>query len=284
MSAPFAWPAIYLLIEREPSERAEQLLALWPFLLIVSLVLGIISVRRRSGVALVLPFVLIATAHGAFLSQQLWGSTYAIWPLWTILIAGVIAAISSFARTKTSWTTIPLTGVITFSTLVAGAFYGWSHERLDYANLSDGEMAHSKLPELRGLSMRGDWISGFEELVQYTEREIPRDEGILMLPGEDLFYYATGRRPRFPVLMFDRTVNPYTADEILKLVHDRDVRWLIVKQDVQLEEDQVKQFRDELADLLEQDFEQVESLDNYEVYRRKASEEEHQVKLTEQQP
>lgn len=280
MSAPFAWPAIYLLIAREPSERAERLLPLWPFILIVSLVSAIVSFRRRNGTALVLPLVLIATAQGAFLSQQLWGSTYAIWPLWIILVAGVIAAISSFAKTKTSWATIPLTGVIALSTLVAGASYVWSHERLDYANLSDGEMAHSRLPELRGLSMRGDWISSFEELVDYAGREIPRDEGILMLPGEDLFYYTTGRRPRFPVLMFDLTINPYTADEIRDLARDRDIRWLVVKQELQLEGDEVKQITNELMGLLEKDFEQVESLDNYEVYRRKAREEEDEHQAT----
>jgi len=274
MSAPFAWPAIYLLIEPDPSDRAERLLALWPFILIVSLVSAIVSFKRRSGTPLVLPIVLIATAHGAFLSQQLWGSTYAIWPIWIILVAGVIEAINSFSKSKTSWATIPLVGVIAVCTLIAGAAYVSSHERLDYAELTDGELAHSKLPQLRGLSMRGGWISGFEELVDYSEREIPRDEGILMLPGEDLFYYTTGRRPRFPVLMFDRTINPYSPDEIRDLARDRDIRWLIVKQDLQLQDDQVKQFRDEVLGLLEQDFEQVESLDNYEVYHRKTSEDE----------
>jgi hypothetical protein len=237
--------------------------------------------------------VLIATAHGAFLSQQLWGSTYAIWPLWIILVASVIASINSFSRrngangrddvnggtlsessSKASWVTVPLVVVISLATLGAGAFYVRSHERLDYAELSDGELAHSKLPQLRGLSVRGDFISGFEELNEYTEREIPRDEGILMLPGEDLFYYTTGRRPRFPVLMFDRTINPYSPDEIRDLARDRDIRWLIVKQELQLEDDQVKQFTAEVMGRLEQDFEQVESLDNYEVYRRKPPDEE----------
>ena len=102
---------------------------------------------------------------------------------------------------------------------------------------------------------RGDGIAGFEELVDYAEREIPPDDGILLLPGEDLFYYTTRRRPRFPVLMVDRTINPYTADEIRDLARDRDIRWLIVKQELQLEDEQVKQFRDEVMGLLEQDFE-----------------------------
>ena len=105
--------------------------------------------------------------------------------------------------------------------------------------------------------------------MRYTEREIPRDEGILILPGEDPFYYTTGRRPRFPVLMFDHTINPYAPEEILAMCRERNIRWLIVKQDLQNEDEQVEQERDRLIEVLDQDFEQVESLNNYDIYRRK---------------
>jgi len=54
--------------------------------------------------------------------------------------------------------------------------------------------------------------------------------------------------------MFDHTVNPYTPEEILKLARDRNVRWLIVKQDLQNEEEQVEQERDRLTEALEQEF------------------------------
>src|ERR1043166_4278151 len=74
MSLPFVWAAVYLFVDRDASEQAERLVDVWPFVLIVSFALAVLSLRRRAGVALVLPFVLIATAHGAFLSQQLWGS------------------------------------------------------------------------------------------------------------------------------------------------------------------------------------------------------------------
>jgi phage/plasmid-associated DNA primase len=69
--------------------------------------------------------------------------------------------------------------------------------------------------------------------------------------------------------MFDYTVDPYTPDEIRELARERNICWLIVKQELQIEEDSVKQFKDELTELLKEDFEPVESLDNYEVYRRK---------------
>ncbi len=302
VAAPFIWPTIYLLREHDASERAERLLSLWPVLLIFSLVLSLVAIKRRSGVSLVLPFILIATIHGAFMSQQLWGSTYAIWPLFMILLASTVSAICSVRspssdppypvrlnaglaqqtagrtsppskrlKERETWLLLLLTGVIVLSLLISGGFYVWSHERLDYANLDDGALTRSALPQLKGLSIRGDWLPNFEELVSYAEREIPRDEGILIIPGEDLFYYTTGRHPQFPVLLFDNTVNPYSPDEILKLARERNIRWLIVKQDLQDEDDQLEQQRDELTELLEQEFEQVESLKNYEIYRRSDS-------------
>jgi hypothetical protein len=167
-----------------------------------------------------------------------------------------------------------VTASIVASLLISGAFYVWSHERLDYANLDDGALARSSLPQLKGLATRGDWIPNFEELVGYTDREIPRDEPILIIPGEDLFYYTTGRRPQFPVLMFDHTVNPYPPEEILNLARERNIRWLIVKQDMQDEDEQIEQERDRLTEVLEQEFEQVESLKNYDIYRRSEPEDE----------
>ncbi|PYS83713.1 MAG: hypothetical protein DMF70_06285 [Acidobacteria bacterium] len=267
MSAPFAWPAIYLLRDQDASERADRLIGVWPVLLIVAFVIAVATIRRRTGIALVLPFILIAAVNGNFMSQQLWGSTYAVWPLFMILFASTIAGLASLLKSWSLWTTIPLAGIVAASLLVSGAFYIRAHERLDYANLSDGELARSTLPQLKGLSVRGAWLPDFEELVRYSEKNIPRDDGLVLIPGEDLFYYTTGRRPRFPVLLFDHTTNPYSPEEIAKFCRDKNIRWVIVKQDLQLEEDPVEN-RDHLIELLEQDFEQVESLNNYDIYRR----------------
>ncbi len=269
IAAPFIWPALYLLRDSDASERADRLLAVWPVLLIFSLIVAVVTIKRRRGASLALPLIVIAAIHGAFMSQQLWGSTYAIWPLFMILLAMTTAELASFLTPQTLWMTIPLTASVTLSLLISGAFYIRSHERLDYANLDEGELRRSTLPPLKGLSVRGDWIPNFEELVSYAEREIPLDEGILILPGEDPFYYATGRRSQFPVLLFDHTVNPYSPEEILQIARERKIRWVIIKQDLQDEDEHVEEERDRLTGAVEKDFDQVESLANYDIYRRK---------------
>ncbi len=270
LSSPFLWVLIRQFVETEPAERAESLLALWPFLLIASFVSALLSVRRRRGIALVLPFVLIGTIHGAFLSQQLWGSTYAIWPLLMLLLADTITVLFPLSKDRTGWRTVSLAAAVALSMVVSGGFYLWSHERLDYANLSDGAINRSSLPALKGLSLRGPWLPQFEELLRFSEREIPRQDGILMIPGEDLFYYSSGRHPGFPVLMFDHTVNPYGPEAILQLSRERDIRWLIVKRELQLRADPVEQ-KNRMLELLRHDFQMVASLGNYDVYRKKSN-------------
>jgi hypothetical protein len=297
IAAPFIWSALYLLREHDPSERADRLLAVWPVWLVFSFILAALTIKRRRGISLVLPFIIIGAIHGSFLSQQLWGSTYAIWPLLMILVATTLSDLnpprlsdpnhlrldaglvpppirrtsppSKRAHDHRSWFTISLTASVVLPLLVSGACYVRSNERLSYANLDEGELKRSTLPPLKGLATRGDWLTNFAELVGYADRAIPRDEGILLLPGEDPFYYTTGRRPQFPVLLFDHTVNPYSPEQILKICRERNIRWVIIKQDLQNEDEQVEQERDRLTAAVEEEFEQVESLTNYEIYRRK---------------
>src|SRR2546429_1742645 len=77
-----------------------------------------------------LTFIVIGTIHGGFLSQQLWGSTYAMWPLLVILVGTAFAP----AKQSCEWSAPVLTYVISVSLLISGGFYVGSHERLDYAS------------------------------------------------------------------------------------------------------------------------------------------------------
>jgi hypothetical protein len=269
MSLPFIWPVAYLFMDPDASERAERLMSVWPFVMIVSFALTYVFVRRLSGIRAAIPFILISTAHGVFLSQQLWGSTYGIWPLLLILIGTIVLSLFGLTEDEPRLSAAVYGGVISLALIIAGGFYVYSNERLDYVDFEDGDMAHSQLPQLKGLSMRGSYLPDFEELVAYTDQNIPREAGILLLPGEDLFYYTTGRHPRFPVLLFDVTNNPLNADQILEQVRVRDIQWLIIKNDLQIEADKTIDDKDKIFEVLKPEFKHVESLNNYEIYKRK---------------
>jgi hypothetical protein len=274
MSAPLLMAVAALQMEDNASDRVEALLRIWPLLLVAALAAALWQAWRRPTMAQLLPLIVLGTVHGAFLSQQLWGSTYALWPLLMILIAALLAWASGGEAREQSTDrafTRPLTALAAITSLVlliCGGYYAVSHERLGYVDLEGDVLVHSKLPALRGLAMRGAYLPQFEELVAYTEGAIPRDDAILTIPGEDLFYYATGRIPRFPVILMDNTVNPYNAEQLVTLARERNVRWVIVKRQLQLQEEPLA-FRARLLQLLARDYQPVERLENYDIYRHK---------------
>ena len=261
LAAPFLWTIAALALASDPDDRADQLLSLWPHLLLLAAALAVWNLRprilrTRPTFNTLLPLILLAAIHGAFLSQQLWGSTYAIWPLLMLLIAAMLAQVPAIAR--------PLAVVVAATFLICGGLYAASLERLSYIHL-DGAETHATLPELRGMTTPGDWIPDFEELVRFTNAEIPAGDAILLLPGEVPFYFATGRTPQFPVLLFDPTTNPYTPQQTLDEARAHNVRWLIVTRNLQLNGPDP----DLAARVVEQDFTLDRSLTNYDIYRRK---------------
>jgi hypothetical protein len=270
-AAPFIWSVIYLFLDTDNSERAERLVGVYPFIFIVSAVIAVYSLKKVNGINSFLPFILIGTMHGIFLSQQLWGSTYATWALLMILMACLLPFLYRISKTGSAFWLTALAAIISLTLLISGGSYIYSNERLDYVSFDDGEMEHSKLPQLAGLSMRGTYISDFEELVDWTNQNIPPDDGVLILPGEDLFNYTTGRHPKMSVLLFDVTNNPLTAEQILQEVKDKDIRWLIVKNETEIEVDKTIDDKDHLLEVLKPEFKHLESLNNYEIYRRRSA-------------
>jgi hypothetical protein len=286
LAAPFLFTLASLLIYDDADSRGDSLLALWPLLLLLAAALAIVNLfalRRRgprgqvfvrgvgcqSALRLFLPLLLLAAIHGTFLSQQLWGSTYGIWPLLILLLAELLAFLGPFAARANAnrWFTPALAAVISITLLVCGGFYTASEERLSYANLPGGPAAHSAFPALAGLATPGPYLPEIDELLRYAAANIPFDDGIVLIPGEEPFYFANGRAPRFPVPFFDPTIDPYSPYEIAALVRARNIRWLIVKTDVQTKEDPTPD-RAALMQLLMQEFTPVAHLRGYDVYRR----------------
>jgi hypothetical protein len=227
---PFIWCIARIYLTDDSLEREINLLRTWPLVLVCGAIAAL--VMRE-----LIPLLLIATVHGAFLSQMAWGSTYAIWPLLVIIAAYAMRRLP-----------LALPVAFTLALLFGGIPYVVKNERLTYAKLDF------------------DWQSGFRELVDWTDRNVPRGDAIVCIPGEDLFYFTTGRRPRFPVLMFDRTINPYNARTIDALIRARGVRWVIVKERLQLNGTPMEN-RDETLRLVATHARVVARLRNYTVWQ-----------------
>ena len=262
-AAPFIGSLIFLVIQDDLDERGDNLLALWPLLLLAALLFALSELRKGITLARLLAVFILAAIHGTFLSQQLWGSTYAIWPLLMILIAGVLASLPR----NTGWPVAALAAVIGITFTVCGGLYAVGHERLNYIQLPEGSPQHATLPALRGLSAPGPFLSDFEELARFADREIPAQDGILLLPGEEPFYFATGRTPQFPVQIFDRTADPYSPAQLMQEADRRNIRWVIVKTRLQSNENPLQE-RERVLTLIKGEFQLNARLTGYEVYRR----------------
>jgi hypothetical protein len=213
-----------------------------------------------------MPFFILAAIHGTFLSQQLWGSTYAIWPLLLLLITQMLAAIPTAKRPARKL--VPaLAAVVCATFLVCGGLYAAGHERMNYLQIPDQPISRATVPALRGMADRGPYLSDLEELVRFAEKEIPPQDGILLLPGEEPFYFATGRVPQFPVQIFDKTTDPYSPAELLQTARNRNIQWVIVKTRLQSIEDPLPDSPRTMA-LIQAEFRPFRQLDGYQVYRR----------------
>lgn len=241
LAAPFLVTIASLLIYDDADSRGDSLLALWPLILLLAAAIAIVNligVRKDPSVRALFPLILLAAIAGTLMSQELWGSTYAIWPLLLLLIADLLAFVAPFAaRSALRDFTPALAALISVTLVVCGGFYTASEERLSYANLPDAPVEHSAFPELAGMSAPGPYLPEFDELLRYAAANIPQDDGLILIPGEDPFYFATGRTPKFPVLLFDPTTDPYSSAETATLVRSKNIRWLIVKCDLQIKTD-----------------------------------------------
>lgn len=266
--APFAWTLCSLALYDDADERGDALLALWPMLLILAGLVALLNLyRERDALTLraLLPLVVLAAINGTLMSQQLWGSTYAIWPLLVLLLAELVASLAVLV--PRGWFIPALGSAIAATLLVCGALYTSSEDRLSYAHFPPGVQEHSANARLAGLSTPGEYLPNFDELLRYARANIPFDDGVILLPGEDPFYYATGRVPCFPVLLFDPATDPYSPAEVAAMVESRNIHWLIVKRDLQLTADPTPQ-RAVLLLALKQEFTLAARLRGYDVYWR----------------
>jgi len=69
------------------------------------------------------------------------------------------------------------------------------------------------------------------------------------------------------VLLFDRSTDPYSPQETAALAQARNIRWLVIKRDLQINEDATPS-RTETLELLLRQFSPVAHLRGYDIYKR----------------
>jgi hypothetical protein len=256
-------------------------------LVIITALIALLKYPKEDTFAKLLALLVCAVVNAAFLSQGVSGSTYGIVPLLSIMLCLLYLLSSGSERALKAGTErkaltadreryskgngamlrrlFMLQGAIA---AVGMALYVESNTRLSYVDLR-GKPQNATVGTLAGLNTPGPWIAEMEQMLEVARREIPPDDATMVVPGEDPFHFALQRRPRFPVLTFDRTVNPYTNSQLLLLAEAHGIKWLVVKHHLQL----LAEFREfnheEFMRVFQRDFEPYKSSAGYAIYRHK---------------
>jgi hypothetical protein len=269
-AVPFIWAAwLTIRLRNEPYATSGTLLDLWPALLVLSVLwflLDLVRARENLTFLTMLPLVIVGIAHASFLSQGLWGSTFGIWPLFVLMLAITARHLTSKSSLRSATV---LVGLLAFFLTVAGFSYFHGNRRLQFADVDDGSLDRFRSGPLKGLSARGPFVGNLQELLDFAVGHIPSSEGVLLFPGEDPFFFATGRKPAFPVVSFDDTLNPYDVQQLLDVAKAKNIAWIVVKRKLQLRAMPMADYV-HLMQLVKADYVLAAQLRAYDVYRREA--------------
>ena len=120
-------------------ERAP-ILAVWPLAAVLSCVAGTVSMMRGDGgFAPLLPFVCVGVATASFLSQDVYGSSYALWPLLVIACAVPARRLLDGPHPSRMVARIALPSIGAL-VLTAGAAYALGESRLGFLRLEGPEL------------------------------------------------------------------------------------------------------------------------------------------------
>jgi hypothetical protein len=180
-----------------------------------------------------MPVVAAAVAHGSFMSQGVGGSSYGVWPFLTIALAAPFALLMRSTAVEDRRLVRVLAVLFAGLLLTVGFLHVSRDERLRFAD-TRGSIERASLPRMEGLSAPGSHVTDFERIVRRCAQLIPPSDALVLVPGEDPFFYATRRRPRFPALMFDDTITPYGAAGLEQMLRERRIDWVVIKTRLQL--------------------------------------------------
>jgi hypothetical protein len=194
------------------------------------------SRREGASLAVLVPVVVAATTLGVLQSQGLVGSSFAIFPLLIVSLAALVRDVRWSVPDPARFA--PALGTaLAVALVVLGTIYTLSNARLAFVDVNaPGPVVHADYPTLAGLSATGRYLADLDEILAWTRDHVAADEGFVFLPGEDPVYFALGRRPALPSVYFFDVATPYSPEELARIADARGLRWVFVKDRLQLVE------------------------------------------------
>ncbi len=232
-------------------------------LIVVSIYLfKILKNLKTDSFLLLLPIVVVGVSYSSFLSQGVIGSSYGIWPLFFLMIAFIYKYLTDYVKSY-NWL-IPVIVFVVLISMCLGISVN-KNTRLSYIPLN-GKLQKATRSNFEFVATPGNWISEMEECFTYIDSNIPKEESIIGIPGEDPIYFATQRTPELRYFSLNSNVCPFSEKQICNDIMLNNIKWIILKTNPQMpvgffSTDSIKSF-------IKSDYKLVKVIKGYEIYRK----------------
>ena len=217
-----------------PTGLLNVVALLTPILIAASVLALVAAARDGARFETLLSLVLAGTTAGALMSQGLKYSTFGIFPVLVLAVASLVRDLARF--TERPPRIAPMTGLVLALLLtMSGTAYTLINVRLLFVDVNaPGPVVRSEFPTLAGLSAPGPYIGDLDAVLFWMQDNVPADDPFVFLPGEDPVFFALGRPPRMPSVYVYDVANAYSPAETARFADDVGLRWVFVKDRLQL--------------------------------------------------
>jgi len=165
----------------------------------------------------------------ALLAQGVGGSTFGIYPFFILLLASLYQiCIHSYDRI--SWDFVYKTALIlTTIFLMVFAYFNIRQSYVPVIGIPNSFVTRS----LWHLATPGLWTKEIDNMFLVVKKTIPYDQTVVALPGEDPFYFVTGRKPQLRYFELFSGALPYSPERIANDIAINNIDWLVIKTNLQ---------------------------------------------------
>lgn len=224
---------------------------------------ALLLTREPLSLRLLLPAVATGLTAAAWLTHGVSRASREIWPILAIPLATTLVAVAAATRERRPDFAAVVAVVVACALTLIGVTYTASNYALSWVEMS-GPRTVASYPSMLGFGAPGPYAADLDEILRWIEREIPADDVVVFVPGEDPIHFALGRRPQLPMVLLDEA-NPFTPEEYARIAHDAGLRWVLVKGRQQI---RTPRLPPETTRALTQGLVPVARVGAYQVYRR----------------
>jgi hypothetical protein len=211
----------------------------WPVTIIVCIITvfyALVKVKDVSIFFILLLFTVVGVVIVTWLPHGYPAYSVDLCPLLSVLYALLFLVLSKsvFRRNPHLLVRLMITNSIILALLIVMFVISNHQYHWLYGYEIKEKIYHSTTPNLRGLSVPGEFVPNLDNLINFVNKEIPVNEPIILIPPEDPLNFALGRTPKFPLFIVDYwMLDIYKPEEILEKIKFCGVEWMVIKTIVQ---------------------------------------------------